>query len=373
MKEFDRHLETIHSCRFCPMCRHVCMVGESMHRETVTPKGKGFTLFSILKGLQYFDPDVAEVMYQCALCQVCHEWCVGNWDITDPILEARRKIVSLGIEPVQVRRIRTGIIEEGNPYGGKRDERFASMGRVSVKKGAPVLYFAGCRTAYRQPEIARAVMTVLNAAGIKYRLLPDEECCGAYLDIMGYREDARGLAQKNVERFKDSGCDTLVMGCPHCFYTIKEMYSQWGVKLPGGIRIVHTTTYLRELVMQDRIQLKPLHQTVTYQDPCRLGRYCGVYKDPREVLVSFDGLNLVEMKWNREKANCCGYGSGLALTFPKIADDIARDRFAQARKTKAEILVTACQSCKSAFLNQCSREDSLKIVDLVELVAENIS
>jgi Fe-S oxidoreductase len=68
------------------MCRHVCTVSESMHRETVTPKGKGLTLSSILKGLQPFDPDVAEVMYQCALCQVCHEWCVGNWNITDPIL-----------------------------------------------------------------------------------------------------------------------------------------------------------------------------------------------------------------------------------------------------------------------------------------------
>jgi Fe-S oxidoreductase len=344
-----------------------------MHRETVTPKGKGLTLSSILKGLQPFDPDVAEVMYQCALCQVCHEWCVGNWDITDPILEARRKIVSLGIEPAQVRRIRTNIIEEGTPYGGKRDERFASIGPISVKKGASTLYFAGCGTAYRRPEVARAAIAVLKVAGIKYTLLSDEECCGAYLDIMGYREDARALAQKNVDRFKNSGCSVLVMGCPHCFYTIKEMYPQWDIKLPEGIRIVHMTTYLRELVMQDRIKLGPLHKTATYQDPCRLGRYCGIYKDPREVLVSIDGLNLVEMKWNREKANCCGYGSGLALTFPKLADDIAKDRFAQAKKTKAEILVTACQSCKSAFLNQCSKEDNLKIIDLIELVAENIS
>jgi len=372
MKEFERHLDTINSCRFCPMCRHVCTVSESMHRETVTPKGKGLTLFSILKGLQTFDRDVAEVMYQCALCQVCHEWCVGNWDITDPILEARRKIVSLGIEPPQVRQIQKNIIGEGNPYGGKRDERFASISPISVNKEASVLYFAGCGAAYRRPEIARATLVVLKASGIKYSLLSDEECCGAYLDIMGYREDAQALGQKNVERFKDSGCKTLVMGCPHCLYTIKERYPQWGVKLPKGIRFVHTTTYLRELIMQNRIKLKPINKTTTYQDPCRLGRYCGIYNDPREVLISFDGLNLVEMKWNREKANCCGYGSGLALTFPKLADDIAKDRFSQAKKTGAEILVTSCQSCKSAFLNQSSDKDTLNVMDIVELVAENI-
>lgn len=372
MKEFERHFDTINSCRFCPMCRHVCTVSEAIHKETLTPKGKGLTLFSILKGLQSFDRDIAEVMYQCVLCQLCLQWCVGNWNITEPILEARRKIVSMGIEPPQVQQIRANVIKEGNPFGEKRSERFVLIEYPKSKGENSLLYFVGCGSAYRRSEIARAALIILKAAGIKYTLLPDEECCGAYLDVMGYREEAQSLAQKNVERFKVLGCSTVMMGCPHCLYTIKEMYPQWGVKLPQGIRFVHTTTYIRELVKQDRIKLKPMEKTVTYQDPCRLGRYCGIYNDPREVLVSVDGLNLVEMKWNREKANCCGYGSGLALTFPQMANEIATDRFSQAKKTGAEILITACQSCKSAFLNQSSKEDNLKVMDLVELIAENI-
>lgn len=372
MKEFERHLDTINSCRFCPMCRHVCTVSEAIHKETLTPKGKGLTLFSILKGLQSFDRDIAEVMYQCVLCQLCHEWCVGNWNITEPVLEARRKITSMGLEPPQVQQIRANVIQKGNPYGEKRSERFAFMESCSLKEGATILYFVGCGAAYHRPEIARAALAVLKVAGIKYTLFSDEECCGAYLDVMGYREEAQSLAQKNVGRFQDLGCSTVVMGCPHCLYTIKEMYPQWGVKLPKGIRFVHTTTYLRELVKQNRIKLKSVEKTVTYQDPCRLGRYCGIYNDPREILVSLDGLNFVEMKWTREKANCCGYGSGLALTFPQMANEIATDRFAQAKKTGAEILITACQSCKNAFLNQSSDKDTLNVMDIVELVAENI-
>lgn len=355
------------------MCRHVCTVSEAIHKETLTPKGKALTLFSILKGLQTFDQNIAEVMYQCVLCQLCHEWCVGNWNITEPILEARRKIVSMGLEPPQVQQIRENIIKEGNPYGEKKIERFISIESSKLKREASFLYFVGCGAAYRRPEIARAALAVLKAVGIKYTLLLDEECCGAYLDVMGYRKEAQSLAQKNVDRFKAVGCNTVVMGCPHCLYTIKEMYPQWGVKLPKGIRFVHTTTYIRELVKQDRIKLKSLEKTVTYQDPCWLGRYCGIYNDPREILVSLDGLNFVEMKWTREKANCCGYGSGLALTFPQMANEIATNRFSQAKKTGAEILITACQSCKSAFLNQSSKKDNLKVMDVAELIAENIS
>jgi len=373
MREFERHLDTINSCRFCPMCRHVCTVGEAVHRESVTPKGKGLTLFTILKGLQTFDPGVAEVMYQCSLCQLCLEWCVGNWDITGPTLEARRRIVSLGREPPQVRQMKAHIVDQGNPYGGKREDRFASIRHVEAKKGGSVLYFVGCGTAYRRPEIARAALAVLEAADIDYSILPDEECCGAYLDVMGYGEEARTFAQRNVDRFKASGCHTVILGCPHCFYTIKEMYPQWGVKPPKGIRVVHSTTYLRELVMQDRIKLGSLEGKATYQDPCRLGRYCGIYQEPREVIVSFEGLDLVEMRWNREKANCCGYGSGLAITFPRLADDIAMERIAQAKKTEAGFLVTACQSCKTAFVNHLSPEDNLNVLDLVELVAENLA
>ena len=372
MKEFDKHMETINACRFCPMCRNTCAVGEAEHRETVTPKGKAMTLFTVLNGLQPFNSEVAETMYHCILCHLCLETCEGSWDITGPVLEARRKSVRSGLEPESVRQIKDSVLSEGNPFGEKRKDRFASVPIPRKDEKATVLYFVGCGAAYSQPEIACAAIDILNASGEKYTVLEDEECCGAYLDIMGYREEARTLARKNVERFEASGCSVLVLGCPHCYYTVKEMYAQWGVKLPPGLRVVHSTQYIKELLGQQRFNLSPLEAKVTYQDPCRLGRYCGIYDEPREILKSFEGLDLVEMKWNREKARCCGYGSGMALTYPEVADEIALKRMDEARETGAEILVTACQSCKKAFNSQVLDDEKLKVADLMELVAEHL-
>ena len=373
MKQFERHMNTVNACRFCPMCRNTCTAGEAEHRETVTPKGKALTIFTCINGIQTFDNDVAEVMYHCNLCQLCNAVCEGSWDITEIVTEARRKSVAMGIEPKAVRNMKDSIVNQGNPYGLDKANRLNLLQMPKMNDNASLLYFSGCNVSYKHPEILKAMIKIFQVAGENYTVLNEERCCGAYLDIMGYRDDARDVAKKNIEQFIDSKCQILVTSCPHCYYTIKEMYGQWGVQLPDGLRILHTSSYLREIIAQDKVRLTPLKATLTYHDPCRLGRYCGIYEEPREIIKSFNGIDFKEMRWNRSNARCCGYGSGMSVINQNTARKVAKQRISEIKETGVELLITSCPSCKNAFTENMHEVDKQKVMDLAELVAENIS
>jgi Fe-S oxidoreductase len=273
-----------------------------------------------------------------------------------------------------------------------------------TKQKSGVLYHAGCRTNYDKDmwSAAQATITLLQKAGIDAAIRGENElCCGGRAYQMGYKADFLKTAQKNMELIKKSGAKTLVTGCADCYHAFKVLYDQFGLK--GDLDVLHTTEYIDRSIKEGRLTLnKKVVSSVTYQDPCGLGRKgepyihwqgreipghrrlfdppkefrrgtYGVYQPPRDVLKSIPGLKLCEMHRRKEYAWCCGAGGGVKETNPDFAGCTAKERIAEAEETGAEALVTACPGCKRSFIDAVKKNgSSLKIYDVAELVASAI-
>jgi heterodisulfide reductase subunit D len=248
---------------------------------------------------------------------------------------------------------------------------------------AEIAYFVGCTTAYRHPEIASAAHTVLVKLGIDFTFLNGEKyevCCGSPLIRAGFTESAKSLAEQNVMAIKESGAKTILTTCPGCARALKLDYPQLGVHIPKKVKVLHMTEFLVKHRKQlSRLVISPLQPkqtstplTMTYHDPCHLGRELGIYEPPRQLLKLVPGANLIEFPHNHEYADCCGGGGALPKTFPNLAEEITRTRLANTPSASNTYLVSACPNCKLHFTETQNRakETDLKILDIMEILAQ---
>jgi heterodisulfide reductase subunit D len=249
---------------------------------------------------------------------------------------------------------------------------------------AEVLYFVGCTTAYRHPEIAAAAAKVLAKLGVTVHIMTGDEgevCCGSPLIRAGAITTARELAQQNASAIARTDTSTILTTCPGCARALKLDYPLLGVSLPKKVRIFHITEFLANR----RHQLESLliqHHTpskreealrVAYHDPCHLGRELGVYDAPRQLLGLLSGVQLLEFVHNREHADCCGGGGALPKTFPNLASDIGIRRVNDAIQLGATHLASCCPNCKLHLETAVGSQSGLKPIDLIELIARALS
>ncbi len=244
------------------------------------------------------------------------------------------------------------------------------------------VYFVGCLPHYdvlfhrlgaQGLEIARSAVKVLNHLGIEPIVLADERCCGHDLLWEGDVEHFCKLAELNAALLRQTGAQRIVTTCPECAYTLKVDYRTFGKSL--GMEVLHISQFLAQKLEAGELELRELGGRVTYQDPCRLGRYLGVYDEPRQVMAAL-GLELAEMEGHRGRALCCGTSAWTHCG--ATAKSIQVDRLRQARATGAEILVTACAKCQIHF--RCALDDAhlgdeirIEVRDLSTLVAEALT
>jgi Fe-S oxidoreductase len=215
-----------------------------------------------------------------------------------------------------------------------------------------MLYFRGCTAREKQTEISEATEKLLALAGVDYHVLEDEKCCGSVLLRTGFEKEALKQIEKNTELLKD---EKIITSCAGCYKTLKEDYD--------GLDVVHISQLLDELIREDRLDLTKADLDVTYHDSCHLGRHCGVFDDPRNVIESV--AELVEMENNRDESLCCGAGGGVKSAYPEIAGEMAKSRISQAKETGCRTLVTSCPFCK---LNLESEE--IEVMDLTEFLVK---
>jgi len=364
---FEEFQETIQACRMCLMCRHACTVGNVTQRDTNIPRGKALLLFAKQTGLLEWDERAVETMYQCANCHLCREWCVNQWDIAPVALAARADIVEAGLAPEAALLMRDNIEESGNPYGEADSQLVEWLETVPTPERADVLFFAGCTTAHRRPEMARAAVALLQRSGADFTLLRDEPCCGEPLYMMGFRAEAKAQAEHTIDRIRETGAQTVVSSCPTCIQTFRVDYPKWGIEVPEEICFVHISEYLAEELAAGRLQLShPQNLSLTYHDPCSLGRELGIYDAPRQVLAAVPGAELREMRLNRQHSPCCGNGGGLLATDFKVAYGAGKNAGEIILETGADVLVTACPSCKHSLMKHTRGMEVLDIAELVE-------
>jgi Fe-S oxidoreductase len=228
--------------------------------------------------------------------------------------------------------------------------------------GAKMIYFRGCVAREKLGKIGKATEEILKTAGLDYKILENEKCCGSFLLRTGFVEDAKEVMKKNVLKI---GEEKVLVSCAGCYKTFKKDYKEI---LDVEIDIVHTSQLFNELIEKGTIQLKQINKKVTYHDPCHLGRHIEEYDAPRAV-ISKTG-NLVEMEFNREKARCCGAGAGVKSAYPEITEEIARTRLDDAKNVDAEMIITACPFC-ILNLDSVSLEKGY-VLDISEIVLKDL-
>ena len=237
----------------------------------------------------------------------------------------------------------------------------APMQAAVAARPAKVLYFAGCMTALT-PSVRKATEALLEAAGVDYQLMdPDGGlCCGRPLMLAGRRAQAEELIRKNVEIIRSSGCDTLLLTCPICYRVFAESYPL------EGIRVVHHSVFLAELVRSGALPLAYASGSFVYHDPCELGRGCGIYEPPREVLRAAGFLH--EAGKHHAESVCCGGSLGsLSLSYEKRRD-ITLGALHNLTQAEPETIVTACPLCLHTFGAYADRP----VKDLSEVVLDHL-
>ncbi|MBD3348368.1 MAG: 4Fe-4S dicluster domain-containing protein [Candidatus Eisenbacteria bacterium] len=254
----------------------------------------------------------------------------------------------------------------------------------TTEKGKTV-FFVGCapyfdvlfeETGARPLEAARGAIRLLNAAGVTPAVMPNERCCGHDPLWNGDVENFRMLARQNLKALEEAGAERVIVACPEGYVTLKRDYPEHFGELPFDV--VHLTEFLAEAIEEGRIRFEEASEptTVTYQDPCRLGRHAGIYDAPRTVLAALPGVTLVEMPRSRERGVCCGVGGFQNCTsFTKL---LQAGRLREAEATGADALVTACPKCEihlGCALSDSELEEELgvRIVDIAALAASRLA
>jgi Fe-S oxidoreductase len=253
---------------------------------------------------------------------------------------------------------------------------------LQLSDDSEVIYFSGCLPYYdaffehldiEGVDIARAAVKILNHLGIAPQVMADERCCGHDQLWEGDIQTFQALAKLNLEHLSATGAKIIITTCPECALMLSREYPQRVAD--HGMAVYHLTQYMAQAVADGNLVLAAKnHNRVTYQDPCRLGRYLNIYDAPRSLLVAL-GLELREMEQIRSASLCCGTTGWTSCG--QISKNIQIERLKEASRTGANRMITACVKCQIHF--RCAQQDpslenklNLKIQDLTTLIAGHL-
>jgi Fe-S oxidoreductase len=314
------------------------------------------------------DPDV---LWSCVTCGACVEQCPVDIEHVDHIVDMRRyQVLIESAFPNELNGLFKNLEKNSNPWGMSPRLRmdWAKDLPFEVKQvGTDIedlseveyLFWVGCAGAYedRQKKTTRAIAELLNTAGVEFAVLGDGEACtGDSARRSGNEFLFQQLAMQNVEVLNEAKATKIVVSCAHCFNTLSNEYPQLG----GTYEVVHHTQLLNRLVRDQRLTpIAPIEGTgpslgdagagtgtVTYHDPCYIGRHNGIYEPPRELIGALPGLILKEMPRSREKSFCCGAGGARMWMEEKLGQRINLTRTEEALATGADTIAVGCPFCR---------------------------
>jgi len=381
-----RQLFEMQACTNCQACADICPA------VTASKEGKLSAIYR-LKGMRQIlksrsglfrklfrrsEPgeaewkDFSDTVFRCTLCGNCQEVCPVGIRLKDLWISLRQDMVHSDNYPKKIDMIRNNLAESHNVFAEDNEERADWVEDMDdapedkyIRPKADVVYFTGCVAAYfpLAQKIPVALAEILEAGGINFTLLgKDEWCCGFPLLGAGLKELYREFVEHNLAVVRERGAHTVVFACPSCYQMWREYY-------PHEFGIEHATQYLIKLIKSGALPLKELDLTVTYHDPCDLGRGARVFDEPREIMRSLPGVKFVELERNRENCQCCGGGGNLEMMDAPLSADIAKNKIEEALKTGAQAIVTSCQQCVRTMTTYVRRNKvPLQVMDITQLI-----
>lgn len=387
-----RQLIEIDACVQCGICAEHCVTYQQHQDEHIVPgdliAAYGQKLrqkYGFFSSLIDRDPPakidqerLAKQLYTCTLCGRCREVCPVKIDTRDIRISMREDAVRENFAPSAVNMAVEATKEERNVLKYPNYDRImwaeflddVPEAAYLNKDKAEIVYFVGCMTSFSPAisTIAESNLKLLFLAGEDFALLGEEEsCCGFPLIVGGASQDWQWLRAKNVEKIKKMQAKKMIFNCASCYHTYTHEYKE----LLPEVEMFHSIEYLHHLVTKGKLKFKEFKAKVTYHDPCDLGRGCGIFEQPREVIKAIPGIEFVEMPKNRKLGTCCGGGGDMEMVDADLVNEVAATLVGEIEKTGADIVISGCGQCKRMIMNAIkAKKAKVKVLDTTELMLE---
>lgn len=387
-----------YSCTECGRCESVCpahTVGKSLSPRKVIVDIRKRTIDKaplIVDGKkedEIFEKTLVHdyitdlELWECTTCMACVQECPVMIEHVDSIVDMRRDLVLTESQfPSNLNNVFKSLETNYTPWSFNASDRAAWAEGMNIKtmaedSNAEILFWVGCAGSFddRYKKVSKAFSTIMQKAGIDFRILGTEEKCnGDTARRLGNEYLAQMLMKENIEVLNNYGVKKIVTACPHCFNSLKNEYPQFG----GNFEVKHHTQFIDELISAGKIKLKdnPEKQKVTYHDSCYLGRYNEVYDSPRKSLNSVSGLDIVEMSRNKSRGFCCGAGGGRMFLEDEEGGRINEERTREALDTKSDTIASACPFCMTMItdgVKHFDKSEEVAVKDIAEIILDNIN
>jgi len=320
-----------------------------------------------------------DALWSCTTCMACMQECPVMIEHVNPIVDMRRSLVLMESKfPEEIQVTFRNLENNFSPWAFGQSERMDWAEGLEVKtmasdKEVEYLYWVGCAGAFdmRYKKVSRALVNIMNKAGISFAVLGEEEKCnGDIARRLGNEYLAQMLVKENVTTMNNYGVKKIIASCPHCFNTFKNEYPQFG----GNFEVIHHSVFINDLIKSGKIRLdKNLISRIAFHDSCYLGRYNNIYDEPRKILSSINGVELVEAARNNDKGFCCGAGGGRMFMEETVGTKVNVERTDELLLTEADTIASACPFCITMISDGLKfREADEKVVvkDIAEIVEE---
>lgn len=377
-------------CVRCGKCREICPVLDAESPgtpgwEILGSRGRVRLVLGLEEGAIPPNDLLVKSEYTCFFCNQCVENCPCSVAVTELVARARNKLFALGRAPAAEREMAGQVASTGNIFGLDAEDRLLWAFEVEdaikarLNRPAEVLFFVGCQGSYKGSlaDVPVGLVKLLERAGVDYTLLGEaERCCGDPQLLVGDETAFHERARENVAQIQALGVQKVIFTCPGCFNTFTKYARVLKAPLPFALQFA--TDFLADLLETGALTVsRPLHGeygTVTYHDPCELGRHQGVYDSPRALLQAIPGIQFREMPATREHTRCCGGGGLVGAAYPAVREGQAARKVREFKANGVDIVVTACYACfdtlahAAATYSEAHPDDPLRVVDLFDLL-----
>jgi Fe-S oxidoreductase len=343
-----------------------------------------------------------EAIWSCVTCGACVYECPVTIHHLDTIIDLRRGMISTSSQEIPEDALNAlyRLQQNGNPMGMNPVEKEQWFNELAQKFGDDIiakegeeydyLYWIGCITSYdpRIRPVAESTIKILKDAGYKVGIPFEQGCCGEPARSIGDEALYVEYVKMNLEILSKYKFKKLLLNCPHGFNNFKNNYKKYKslllkdestkgyADLLEKLEVEHHSVVLSKLVKEGKIKPnKELNYALTYHDPCYLGRWNGIYNEPREVINNINGLRIKEMPRNRENSFCCGGGGGQLFYEIKRGERISTMRAEEASKTLGEsnnkVVAVACPFCNTMFRGE-SGKFGFNVKDIAEILNESL-